>query len=67
MIESRADPYGTRRWEYGLAPMTSFEVKAFWKGGQVWTLPWRKTSKDPTDPFYDMYYSPSRNKLVFIG
>ncbi len=57
MIESRADPAGGLRWEYALAPMTSFEVKAFWKGKQVWTLPWRKASKDPTDPFYDMYYS----------
>jgi hypothetical protein len=34
--------------------MTPFEVKDFWKGIQVWTLPWRKESKDPTDPFYDM-------------
>ncbi len=57
MIESRPDPAGDLRWEYALAPMTSFEVKAFWKGKQVWTLPWRKASKDPTDPFYDMYYS----------
>jgi hypothetical protein len=57
MIESRPAPAGGLRWEYGLAPMTSFEVKAFWKGNQVWTLPWRKRSKDPTDPFYDMEYS----------
>ena len=57
MIESRPDPSGVLRWEYALAPMTSFEVKAFWKGNQVWTLPWRKMSKDPTDPFYDMQYS----------
>jgi hypothetical protein len=57
MIESRPDPAGGFRWEYGLAPMTSFEVKAFWKGKQVWTLPWRKMCKDTTDPFYDMEYS----------
>jgi hypothetical protein len=60
MIESRPDPAGGFRWEYGLAPMTSFEVKAFWKGKQVWTLPWRKASKDTTDPFYDMEYSIER-------
>jgi hypothetical protein len=60
MIESRPDPAGVVRWEYALAPMTSFEVKAFWKGNQVWTLPWRKTSKDTTDPFYDMEYSLER-------
>lgn len=57
MIEARRDPSGLLRWEYGLAPLTSFEVKVSWKGQQVWTLPWRKASKDPTDPFYDMYYS----------
>ena len=57
MIESRPDPAGGLRWEYALAPMTSFEVKVSWKGNEVWTLPWRKLSKDPTDPFYDMYYS----------
>jgi hypothetical protein len=54
MIESRSDPAGGRRWEYALAPTTSFEVKASWKGNQVWTVPWRKASKDPTDPFYDI-------------
>jgi hypothetical protein len=57
MIESRPDPAGRLRWEYALAPMTSYEVKAFWKGKQVWTLPWRKASKDTTDPFYNMEYS----------
>jgi hypothetical protein len=57
MIESRPDPAGGFRWEYALAPMTSFEVRAFWKGKQVWTLPWRKDSFDPNEPFYDMYYS----------
>jgi hypothetical protein len=57
MIESRPYPAGGRRWEYALAPLTSFEVKAYWKGNAVWTLPWRKPSKDPTDPFYDMEYS----------
>jgi len=57
MIESRADSAGGRRWEYGLAPLTSFEVKAMWKGNQVWTSPWRKYAKDPGDLFYDMYFS----------
>lgn len=57
MIESRPDPTGVLRWEYALAPMTSFEVKASWKGNEVWTLPWRKLSKDATDPFYDLEYS----------
>ncbi len=57
MIEARPDPSGGFRWEFGLAPLTSFEVKVSWKGKPVWTLPWRKASKDPTDPFYDMYYS----------
>jgi hypothetical protein len=57
MIESRPNPAGGRRWEYALAPMTSFEVRASWKGNPVWTLPWRRLAKDPTDSFYDMYYS----------
>ena len=57
MIESRPNPAGGFRWEYALAPMTSFEVKVSWKGNLVWRLPWRKLSKDPTDPFYDMEYS----------
>ena len=57
MIESRPNPAGGHRWEYGLAPMTSFEVKASWKGNPVWSLPWRKLSKDPTDPFYAMEYA----------
>jgi len=57
MLESRPNPAGGLRWEYALAPMTSFEVKAFWKGNQVWTLPWRKLSKDPNDPFYAMEYA----------
>jgi hypothetical protein len=57
MIESRQDPIGGRRWEYGLAPLTSFELKVSWKGTLVWTSPWRKYAKDPSDLFYDMYYS----------
>lgn len=57
MIESRPDAAGHPRWEYAFAPLTSFEVKAFWKGKPVWMLPWRKLSKDPTNPFYDLEYS----------
>lgn len=57
MIEARPDPSGDLRWEYAWAPMSSFELKASWKGDQVWTLPWRKRSDDPTDPFFDMPYS----------
>jgi hypothetical protein len=57
MIESRLDPSRSRRWEYALAPLTSFQLKVSWKGKEVWTSPWRKASKDPTDLFYDMYYS----------
>ncbi len=56
MIESRPDPAGVFRWEYALAPMISFEVKVSWMGNEVWSLPWRKDSFNPTEPFYDMYY-----------
>lgn len=57
LLESRPDPAGTLRWEYALAPMTSFEVRASWKDKPVWSLPWRKESKDPFNPFYDLRYS----------
>jgi hypothetical protein len=61
MIEARPGPAGGARWEYALAPLTSFEIKASWKGKQVWTSPWRDLAKDPTAPFYDMYYSQEPN------
>ena len=57
MIEARRGGSGGLRWEYGLAPLTSFEVKVSWKRTQVWSQPWRKFAKDPSDTFYDMYYS----------
>ena len=57
MIEARTAPAGGLRWEYALAPMTSYEVKASLKGKEVWTLPWRKSARDPGEPFFDMQYS----------
>jgi hypothetical protein len=57
MIESRPHPAGGRRWEFGLAPLTSFDLRVSWKGTEVWTSPWRKYAKDPSDLFYDMYFS----------
>jgi hypothetical protein len=57
MIEARPGPSGRSRWEYGLAPLTSFELKVSRKGTEVWRLPWSRLSKDPSDRFYDMYYS----------
>jgi hypothetical protein len=57
MIEARRSASGERRWEHGLAPLTSFEVKVSWNGTEVWISPWRIHSKDPSDVFYDMYYS----------
>ncbi len=57
MIESRPGSKDGHRWEYALAPMTSFELKVSWRGDEVWHLPWRKGAKDPALPFYDMQYS----------
>jgi hypothetical protein len=57
MIEARPDPSGRLRWEYGLAALTSFELKVSWKGTEVWRLPQTIHAKDPSDRFYDMYYS----------
>jgi hypothetical protein len=46
-----------RRRVSSSAPLTSFELKVSWKGKPVWASPWRKYAKDPSDLFYDMYYS----------
>jgi hypothetical protein len=61
LIESRKNPAGGLRWEYALAPMTSYELKVSHKGKEVWTVPWRKGARDPGEPFFDMQYSREPN------
>lgn len=59
MIEARAGRSGLE-WQYALAPMTSYAVRATWKGRPAWSLPWRNDAPDPGEPFYDMEYIKER-------
>jgi len=40
-------------WQYALAPMTVFAVKASHRGRTIWELPDRKPAKDPSKTFFD--------------
>jgi hypothetical protein len=40
-------------WQYALAPMTVFAVKASYRGKVVWELPDRHPSWNPSQPFFD--------------
>jgi hypothetical protein len=50
-IEERSRAAGIE-WQYALAPMTCWAVKAEHKGRRVWSLP-RRTTDDPSQPFFD--------------
>jgi hypothetical protein len=41
-------------WQYALAPMTVYAVKATHQGKPVWELPDRQPSNDPSQPFFDL-------------
>ena len=56
MLESRAGKDGFE-WQYAFAPMTCYQVKASWKGKEVWALPLRLPANDPAGTFYDTVYS----------
>jgi hypothetical protein len=45
-------------WQYALAPMTVFAVKASHQGKPVWELPDRSPANSPTRPFFDISYEP---------
>jgi hypothetical protein len=47
-------------WQYALAPMTVFAVKATHRGTTVWELPDRKPAKDPSKTYFDLVDKPSR-------
>jgi hypothetical protein len=51
-LEDRPGDRG-EQWQYALAPMTVFAVKASYQGGAIWELPDRKPAKDPARPFFD--------------
>ena len=47
---------GGPEWQYALAPMTVFAVKATLGGRTVWELPDRMPAGDPSRPFFDRKY-----------
>ncbi len=44
-------------WRFGLAPQTSYALKASWKGREVWTIPNRRPW-NAAEPFYGHRYRP---------
>jgi hypothetical protein len=50
-IEARKGAAGLE-WQYALAPMTCWALKAEHKSRGVWSLP-RRTTDDPSQPFFD--------------
>ena len=51
MLEVRPGKGGPE-WQYAFAPMTIYPVRAFWKGKEVWSLPYREAWTDRNAPFY---------------
>jgi hypothetical protein len=51
-LELRRDK-DSLEWQYALAPMTVFAVKATYHGKAVWELPDRHPSWNPSQPFFD--------------
>jgi hypothetical protein len=56
-IEARSGAQGPE-WQYALAPMTIFAVKASYQGKAVWELPNRGPATDPDKPFFVTVYLP---------
>jgi hypothetical protein len=53
-IEARPSESGLQ-WQYGLAPMTIYALRASLHNGEVWSVPHRPVpgpGKDPTAPFH---------------
>jgi hypothetical protein len=59
MLEARIGKDGLE-WQYAFAPMTCYQVKAAWKGKEVWALPLRLPADSPAGTFYDTEYSKGR-------
>jgi hypothetical protein len=51
MIEARTGRDGPE-WQYAFAPMTTYGVKGFWKGQEVWSLPNRQSQRTESDTFH---------------
>jgi hypothetical protein len=56
-LEARSGKQGLE-WQYALAPMTIFAVKASYQAKAVWELPNRGPAVDPKKPFYVAVYVP---------
>ena len=56
-LEARPGEDGPE-WQYALAPMTVYALKATYRGKAVWELPDREPCWDPSKPFYDCMYRP---------
>jgi len=51
VVESR--PQGKQtRWEYALAPMTGWQLKAWHKDVEVWSIKNRHPGHNPTEPYF---------------
>ncbi len=51
VVESR--PQGKQvRWEYALAPMTGWQLKAWHKDVEVWSIKNRHPGHDPAEPYF---------------
>jgi hypothetical protein len=48
-------------WQFALAPMSCWALKAEYKGQVVWSLPLRDTS-NPSKPFFDLTYRPDADE-----
>jgi hypothetical protein len=57
LFEARRNDAGFA-WHYGLAPMTSFALKASLSGKQVWSCPFRGAPFRPNNPFFTLDYVP---------
>jgi hypothetical protein len=55
-VEARKGPNGPE-WQYGLAPMGCWAVKARLKDREVWSLP-RRSTGDPASPLYSYQFWP---------
>jgi hypothetical protein len=55
-LEARPNNRGLE-WQYALAPMSCWALKVQRQGQVVWSLP-RRSTDDPTKPFFDRTYQP---------
>lgn len=57
LLEARRVSIG-HAWQYGLAPMTAYGVKASYKQQPIWDSPARKPPFDPEEPYFILKYVP---------